>query len=70
MNLEEYNKGKYQQWLDSVQKGESDIVFPKDLILKCPKCNEKLQDLPGKTGMPPQIRVECPKCKYKGTKLV
>lgn len=62
MNLEEYNKLKYKNWIETVNL--------QNMTIQCPKCNEKLQELPGETGNPPQIKVECPKCKYKGIKLV
>jgi len=63
MNLEEYNKQKYQNW---VEKINLDNIRP-----NCPKCSSKIQEIPNSaTGNPKQVKIECPKCKYKGIKIL
>jgi predicted RNA-binding Zn-ribbon protein involved in translation (DUF1610 family) len=67
-NLEQNNKQKYQNWLESL-KTEIPALTQRNGF-ECPKCFNELIDINSPGGNPLQVTVKCSKCEYKSFRII
>jgi DNA-directed RNA polymerase subunit RPC12/RpoP len=65
ITLDEFNKFRWEHWNSTIDNNKNGI--------SCPNCGDELYDTDPTTELlsfPPQKRIHCAKCDYKGLRYV